>query len=220
MAEIDDDGLLGIDVLQNGIEGPMDLLMSKGVLIIENQEVPIIQVGCKNSIRRVTAADHYVIPAQCESVIDVYVERQEYDDFSSETDNIIEPTSHFQETYPLQMAPTLVDINSGCTCKVRLLNPFPRAMSIKQDAVIGTAQPIDESPKILFPSEREGEEENFCWIRRIGLHKNDDLTCHQSASMKVGTEETSELPNHLIDLYQRATKGSDEKKTGCSKLAK
>ena len=27
--------------------------------------------------------------------------------------------------------------------------------------------------------------------------------------MKVGTEETSELPKHLIDLYQRATKGCD-----------
>ena len=27
--------------------------------------------------------------------------------------------------------------------------------------------------------------------------------------MKVGTEETSELPKHLIDLYQRATKGRD-----------
>ena len=212
VAEIDDDGLLGIDVLQNGNEGPMDLLMSKGVLIIENQEVPIIQVGCKNRIRRVTVADHYVIPAQCESVIDVYVERQEYDDFSSETDYIIEPTSHFQETYPLQMAPTLVDINSGCTCKVRLLNLFPTAMSIKQDAVIGTAQPIDENPKILFPSEREGEEENICRIRRVGLQKNDDLTCHQSASMKVGTEEASELPKHLIDLYQRATKGRDANK--------
>ena len=49
-AEIDDDGLLGIDVLQNENEGPTDLLMSKGVLIIENQKISLIQVygglGC------------------------------------------------------------------------------------------------------------------------------------------------------------------------------
>ena len=41
--EIEDDGLLGVDVLQNGKEGPTDILLSKGVLMIENQEVPIIQ---------------------------------------------------------------------------------------------------------------------------------------------------------------------------------
>ena len=43
----------------------------------------------------------------------------------------MEPTEHFQAEYPLQMASTLVDINEGCTCKVRMLNPFPTAMSIK-----------------------------------------------------------------------------------------
>ena len=46
--------------------------MSKGVLMINKQEVPIIQVGIKTRVRRVTSADHFVIPAQCESVIDVY----------------------------------------------------------------------------------------------------------------------------------------------------
>ena len=96
VAEIDDDGLLGIDVLQNGTGGPTDLLMRKGVLILNKQEVPIIQVGVTNRVRRVTAADHSVIPAQSECVIDVYVERQEYDDFSSEREYVIEPTEHFQ----------------------------------------------------------------------------------------------------------------------------
>ena len=83
VADIADDGLLGVDVLQNGDEGPSDLLMSKGVLLINKQEVQIIQVGIKTKVRRVTSADHFVIPAQCESVIDVYVERHESDDFSS-----------------------------------------------------------------------------------------------------------------------------------------
>ena len=32
VAEIDDDGLLGVDILQNGRYGPTDLLMSKGIL--------------------------------------------------------------------------------------------------------------------------------------------------------------------------------------------
>lgn len=116
VAEIDDDGLLGIDVLQNGKGGPADLLLSKGVLVVENKEVPIIQVGLKSKVRRVTSADHFVVPPQAESVIDVYVERDDSDDFSCESKCLIEATQHFQETYPLKMAPTLVDINERCTC--------------------------------------------------------------------------------------------------------
>ena len=62
VADIDDDGLLGVDILQNRDKGPSDLMMSKGVLIIDKQEVPIIQVGVKSRVRKVTAADHFVIP--------------------------------------------------------------------------------------------------------------------------------------------------------------
>ena len=148
VAEIDEHGLLGVDVLQNGKGGPTDLLMSKGVLKVEGKEVPIIHVGMKNRVRKVTSADHFVIPAQSEAVIDVYVERQEYDDFSSEKEYVVEPTEHFQAEYPLQMTSTLVDINRACTCKVRVLNPFPTAMSIKQDDVIGRAEPIEGNPVI------------------------------------------------------------------------
>ena len=39
------------------------------------------------------------------------------------------------------MATILVDINQGCTCKVRLLNPFPIAISIEQDR--GKDEPIN-----------------------------------------------------------------------------
>ena len=74
VAEIEDEGLLGVDVLQNGNAGPSDLLMSKRVLKIDKQEVPIIQIGITNRIRKVTAADHFVIPAQSECIIEVYVE--------------------------------------------------------------------------------------------------------------------------------------------------
>ena len=64
VADIDDDGLLGVDVLQNNKNGPTDLLMSKGVLVINKKDVPIIQVGVTNRLRKVTAADHFIIPAQ------------------------------------------------------------------------------------------------------------------------------------------------------------
>ena len=212
VADIDDDGLLGVDVLQNGVSGPTDLLLSKGVLKVHDQEVPIIQVGIQNRIRKVTAADHFVIPAQCESVVNVYVERQEYDDFTSETEYLIEPTDHFKETYPLCMASTLVDINKACTCKVRILNPFPTAMSIKQDAVVGQAEAIQGRPKILAEQENKEDIENFCRVRRVDFMKtNHELSNRSPGDEYVGTDkDTTYLPEHLKQLHDRATKDLDD----------
>ena len=59
-----------------------------------------------NRVRKVTAADHFVIPGQSECVVDVLIEMHEYNNFSSEKDYIVEPTEHFQAEYPLQMAST------------------------------------------------------------------------------------------------------------------
>ena len=208
VAEIDDDGLLGVDVLQNGEGGPTDLLMSEGVLKVDGEEVPIIQVGMKNRIRKVTSADHFVIPAQSEAVIDVYIERQEYDDFSAETDYIIEPTDHFKETYPLQMAPTLCDINQECTSKVRLLNPFPTAVSIKQDAVVGWAEPIDGTPKALVQEEDGNEADNFHQVRRLTFARQDNIQnrCPSSQAIKRSFIDTeAQVPDHLTDMYTRAS---------------
>ena len=206
VADIDDDGLLGVDILQNGDKGPSDLMMSKGVLIIDKQEVPIIQVGVKSRVRKVTAADHFVIPAQCESVIDVYVERQECDDFSCENEYLIEPTEHFQETYPLHMAATLVDINKACTCKVRLLNPFPTSMSIKQDAVLGQAVPIEGNPKVLATCENDAEMENFLRVRRVDLKSREKQVCLETSDNTRKEALLKNLPDHLIDLHERASK--------------
>ena len=41
VAEIDDDGLIGVDVLQSRRNGPSELLLSKGALKIDEQEYPL-----------------------------------------------------------------------------------------------------------------------------------------------------------------------------------
>ena len=42
IAEIDDDGLLWVDVLQNGQNGLTDLLLNKGVLRVDDKEVRLL----------------------------------------------------------------------------------------------------------------------------------------------------------------------------------
>ena len=209
VAEIEDDGLLGVEILQNGADGPTDILMSKGVLKMAVKEVPIIQVGIVNRIRNVTAADHSVIPAQSEAIIDVYIERREYDDFSSESEYIVEPTEHFQEECPLQMATTLVDINEGCTCKVRLLNPFPTSVSIKQDAVLAQAEPIEGVPRTLIDEEDVKESGNYSRIRRLQLIVDDAVTSSSTIKQCKGMEETTScsVPHHLTGLYEKSSVG-------------
>ena len=206
VAEIDDDGLLGVDILQNGKNGPADLLMSKGVLMIDKKEIPIIQVGVNNRVRNVTAADHFVIPAQTEC--DVYIERQEYDDFSSEKEYAVEPTDHFQAEYPSQISSTLVDLNRVCTCKVRKLNPFPTAMHIKQDAVIGRAEPIEGIPVVITNEEDSSKFQNHVAVRRIKLLTSEHAhSLPEYTARKIQTEDSTEIPSHLVDLYEKTSQG-------------
>ena len=140
VAEIDDEGLLGIDVLQKHYTGPADILLSKGEIHLSGHKILCIQIGGQIKVRKVRAADHYMIQGKCEQIIDVLVERQMPDYYSDKCEVIIEPSTEFTETYPLLMAPTVVDLNRGATQKVRVLNPFDTEVSIKQDSVVGLAE--------------------------------------------------------------------------------
>ena len=201
VAEIDDDGLLRVDVLQNGKGGPTDLLLSKGVLKVEGKEVPIIQVGMKNRVRKVTSADHFVIPAQSEAVIDFYVERQEYDDFSSRKEYLVSPSEHFPAENPLHMSSTLIDINRACTSKVRVINPYP--ISITQDAVIGQAEPIECNSVVVTNKEDSSETENHVAVRRIKL---------------APKENTRSIPKYTARRYMSISPRKN-KKPDAAKLA-
>ncbi|KAH3868715.1 hypothetical protein DPMN_031867 [Dreissena polymorpha] len=85
VAEIEYDALLEIDILQNDEGGPADLLLSRGVILFQGIEIPCIQVGRKEEIRTVRAADNYTIPGQSEAIIDVLVDRLDSDDLMQDT---------------------------------------------------------------------------------------------------------------------------------------
>ncbi|KAH3728468.1 hypothetical protein DPMN_054425 [Dreissena polymorpha] len=85
VAEIEDDALLGIDILQNDEGGPADLLLSRGVILFQGIEIPCIQVGLKEEIGKVQAADNYTTSGQSEAIIDVMVDILESDDLMQDT---------------------------------------------------------------------------------------------------------------------------------------
>ena len=53
VAEIEDDGLLDVDILQKQQSGPADILLSKGEIHLDGHTIPCIQVGMHNTARRV-----------------------------------------------------------------------------------------------------------------------------------------------------------------------
>ena len=118
------------------------------------------------------------------------------------------------------MASTLVDINRACTCKVRVLNPFPTAMSIKQDAVIGRAEPIEGNPVIVTNNEDATETENHVSVRRIKLAQNESTqSIPKYTAKKVQAGDSVEVPAHLTELYQKSTEGlNDEQKQSVAQL--
>ena len=98
VADIQDDGLLGVGVLQKQQSGPADILLSKGEIHLNGHKIPCIQVGMHNNVRRVTAADNYVIHGGCEQIIDVLVERRVTDYYQEKCEMVIEPGAVFRET--------------------------------------------------------------------------------------------------------------------------
>jgi hypothetical protein len=179
VAEIEDDCLLGINMLQNGNGGPADMMLGKGFIKLQGHEIPCTQLGMSNHVRKVTATDTVEIQGYSETLVDVTIERNDIDDLVEESHFLIEPTEHFIGNYPLRMAASLVDINKSNTSKVRLLNPYPTPVSIRQDAILGSAERIGEYVSVLTPRESDQEEGNFSAVRRIQIPaQNTEITKH------------------------------------------
>lgn len=211
IADIGDEGLLGADIIQEDEKGPGDLMLSKGILRLRGLDIEILRVGKDNKVRKVTAADHYMVPGYCEQVIDVFIERFPEDDCEANRDVVVEPCGGFTDRYPLVMASTVVDMNSSPTQKVRLLNPSSLPVSINQDSVIGVAERYDEL-RLLVDSEDPSQLENNSAVRRIQFMNK---TATETVPIVTGQTVQGKLPPHLEELCANSgcNRTEDERKT-------
>lgn len=142
VADIEDDALIGCDVLAGSETGPADILLSQNVIVLKGEKiscVPKIKSKSKRT-RKVVVADDVTIPGKTEALVDVFIERVEDDDLDREAHYLVEASNCFKERYKLAMASTLVDINHSATNKVRVMNPYTSDTFLRQDAIIGTAE--------------------------------------------------------------------------------
>ena len=142
IAEIEDEVLLGADILLKDPTGPADLILSKGWMVFRGVQIPVEKVGILKPIRRAHVADDYTVPGMSEAVLEVYVDR--VGDGSKDECLLIEASPVFTEHHQLVQAPSLVDLTAHTTGTVRVFNPFPHPVTVNQDTVIGYATEVDQ----------------------------------------------------------------------------
>lgn len=80
--EIEDDVLLGYDILVGGDGWPADILLSQNKIFKYEVDIPIFQIAKEKAERRVAKAKDVNLPEQSEAVVSFYVKRVEGDDSS------------------------------------------------------------------------------------------------------------------------------------------
>ena len=205
VAEIDDDGLLGIDVLQNDKDGPADILLSKGVLMVQDKAVPMIQIGLENRVRKVVSADHYVIPPMAESVIDVFVERHDYDDFSGESECLIESTDRLKEAYPFQMGtPKMLFEQENQTEKNNFFRVRRIDIATKSDNLIVDMNKSDSKEVSRVTSQHREQEYQVRKGSELSGPSGSDLpgpsTSDRSEASLIGGDESHNLTSTTVGI--------------------
>ena len=218
VANIEDDGLLGHDLLTFG---RAHLLYDEDVLQFMGVKLTCMRVGTSPRVRQLFAADHFIIPGYCEKVIDVYVQRCRQDDNSNGT-VLLEPSLEFMERYGLIMAASLSDLNSRVTHKVRILNPNQFEVHINQDVKLGTAENVSEIVSLIQEENCSHEKSHHA----SPCHDTPDSEAlHCQSQGKVPPEQYNKtqktqihvrrvdeivMPEHLKELYHSAIIGRTE----------
>ena len=230
IAEINDEVLLGMDILKGKNGKPADIILSQSKIILNGQEISC-RYFPQTCNRKMKAAEDYQIQGHTEQVIDAFVERCENDDGLLNSAFIVEPSQTFKESFPLVMAPCLVDINYAPSVKVRVMNHFPTDAKIKAETVIGTAEILTSPTENFLACENKHEEGNSSSTRRLQFtHTHDDL---QSSVNTVKTQnfppaesitgnghfaqpilrKQKNMPQHLQKLFGESSEGRTQRET-------
>lgn len=208
--------MLGVDILRNKNGSLADILMSQNKVVIDGTSIQCFQSG-KLRTRKVRLAENFDILPHTEQIVDVFVDRYEEDDLTKKCEVMIEPTQHFREQYALMMASSLSDINTAPTVKVRLMNPFNSTVSIKQDAVIGSAEDISPNSilQTVVLSEDPSASKNLDTIRRIRLldksaTKPSLILSRETKGTDIHDSHQLTIPLHLQDLFDKSKQGRNK----------
>ena len=214
VASIEDDGLLGVDILQNLESGPADIIQqltssnSQGIIRLQGVDIPCIQIGKPNeSIRKVHVMDDVTIPGTSEMIVDVLIDRDKQSDAAH--DLLIEPVSSLTDRYGLVMAPTLVDSNNVVS-QVRVMNPYTEICKLQEGTVVGQVDVEAETCIVdtLIASESVQDAENHNRVRRINHFQEKEVessVVKGDNSKMSGKTSNMTVPTHLQSLFEASS---------------
>lgn len=185
VADIQDEMLLGVDILQNLGEEKADILLSKGVIRFQGHEIPCIQRGMQAGIT-LRCVERSEIPGNTEVIIPIFIQRAHEEDICD--DLLFEPSEDLMERTSLLMAPSIVNVRGKMTVPLRILNPFDETRVLHPDTVVGT---VDEF---------------FGVLRRV--EQVDNLTETRRCSSELPGDRDSRsdvVPKHLMSLYEASS---------------
>ncbi|CAC5386245.1 unnamed protein product [Mytilus coruscus] len=169
VANMEDEALLGLDVLMKSQWGPADIKLTDGIILLGGHAIHCTQIGQTNKIiRKIYVADE--TPPRSEILLDVFVDRFHNDSPETVQNCILEPSENFSERFSFVMAQCLVNISQKVTCKTRIMNPYDYKKTLYQDTVIGSAEVVEHEPKMLLECEDTLEVNNQNAIRRLKFH--------------------------------------------------
>ena len=206
VADIEDDVLLGADIVLRDKDGPADLILSEGNMVFKGTKIKLEQVPTPQRIRKAYAADHYIVPGMSEAIVDVFVDKEENE--QGDTTILIEGAPYFVEKHNLVVAPCLVDASGHATVKVRVMNPFMHPISVKQDTVVGHMQEVHLEVDLVLEEENKEESENYGQLRQISLGKQGSglpVRMVSTGSERSCGNEIPAVPPHLEALFREAT---------------
>ena len=187
MTEIDDEVLLRADVLLDNAEGAADLLLGEGLPVFRGQSV-VLHRARKDvpPVRKVRSADHYIIPGMSDMIIEAFVETEGMEDLA-----MVVPHQQLAERCSVVMAPGLVNLGERPSVPLLVIKPHSDPASIKQDMVVGLAEPVTPEQCSVVGSPTGIDSEGEC-VRTTTV-----APC------------TNDVPDHLQQLYQEAADGRD-----------
>ena len=80
VAEIEDQILLGDDILRRDPEGPMDILNTEKVMVFKGLQIPLHTVGEQKQKIKLLAVNMLVLPGMTEQIVDGYLDWSEEDE--------------------------------------------------------------------------------------------------------------------------------------------
>ena len=80
VAEIEDQILLGDDILRRDPEGPMDILNMEEVMVFKGLWIPLHTVGEQEQKIKVLAVNMLVLPGMTEQIVDGYLDQSKEDE--------------------------------------------------------------------------------------------------------------------------------------------